>query len=151
MAELNQRARILFDGDCGVCNRTAEILETLDSVHNFFIQPYRSLSEAELKQYGLSYEKCSKRAYVISPSGRVWGGAFAANYFFLKRFPWSLLVILIYALPPLLLAELIGYYLVAKNRYRISRWLGLEACRVKPSEEFTVETGKRPGTDHRSF
>jgi len=37
-----------------------------------------------------------------------------------------------HAIPPLLVAELIGYYLVARNRYRISRWLGLDACRVSP-------------------
>ena len=132
MADSEKRARILFDGDCGVCNRTAEILEKMDSAHDFIIQPYRSFGEDRLKEYGLSYDKCSKKAYVISSSGRVWGGAFAVNYFLMKRFPWSLLVILVYAIPPLLLAELVGYYLVAKNRYRISRWLGLEACRLSP-------------------
>jgi predicted DCC family thiol-disulfide oxidoreductase YuxK len=121
---------VLFDGDCGVCNRSAEIMERLDAAHNFSIRPYRSFTPDELKRYGLSYDKCSKRVYVIAASGRVYGGAFAVNYFFLKQFPWSLLVVLIYALPPLLLAEVIGYYVVAKNRYRISRWLGLEACRI---------------------
>ena len=124
-------ALLLFDGDCGVCTRTAELMEGMDAAHNFSIRPYRGFTEDELRRFGLSYEKCSKRAYAISPSGKVYGGAFAANYFFFKRFPWSLLVVLIYALPPLLLAELAGYYLVAKNRYRISRWLGLEACRIK--------------------
>jgi predicted DCC family thiol-disulfide oxidoreductase YuxK len=131
MLQSDKRAILLFDGDCGVCNRTAEILQRLDAGHNFSIKPYQSFTEDELKRYGLCYDKCSQRAYVISPSGKVYGGAFAANYFFLKRFPWSLLILLIYALPPLLLAEVIGYYLVAKNRYRISRWLGLEACRIK--------------------
>jgi len=128
----DKHARLLYDGDCGVCTRTAEILQKLDSGHDFMIQPYRSFAEEWLKQYGLNYEQCSKRAYVISPRGRVWGGAFAVNYFFIKRFPWCLLVILVYAIPPLLVAELIGYYLVARNRYRISRWLGLDACRVSP-------------------
>lgn len=131
MLDSGKRAILLFDGDCGVCSRTADIMGKLDAAQNFTIKPYRSFTEVELKRYGLSYEKCSKRAYVIGPSGNLYGGAFALNYFLLKRFPWSLLVIVIYALPPLLLAELIGYYLVAKNRYRISRWLGLEACRVK--------------------
>jgi predicted DCC family thiol-disulfide oxidoreductase YuxK len=131
MLESGERAILLFDGDCGVCNRTAEIMERLDVAHRFSIKPYQSFNEDELKRYGLSYDKCSKRAYVISPGGKVYGGAFAANYFFLKRFPWSVLVVLIYAVPPLLLAEMIGYYFVARYRYRISRWLGLEACRIK--------------------
>lgn len=131
MPDSDKRARLLYDGDCGVCTRIAEILQKLDAAHDFAIKPYRSFTEDDLKRNGLSYEKCRKRAYVISPSGKIYGGAFAVNYFFWKRFPWSLLVVLIYAFPPLLLAELLGYYLVAKNRYRISRWLGLEACRVK--------------------
>jgi predicted DCC family thiol-disulfide oxidoreductase YuxK len=130
--DTDKRARLLYDGDCGVCARTAEILQRLDSNHDFIIQPYGSFTEEWLAQYGLSYDKCSKRAYCISPGGKVWGGAFAVNYFFFKRFPWCLLVFLVYAIPPLLVAELIGYYLVARNRYRISRWLGLDACRVSP-------------------
>src|SRR5262245_23017771 len=132
MPEPDKRSQLLYDGDCGICTRTAEILEKLDGGREFAIKPYRSLSEDDLKQYSLSDQKCSKRAYAITPSDKVYGGAFAVNYFFWKRFPWSLLVLLIYAFPPLLLAEMLGYYLVAKNRYRISRWLGLEACRVKP-------------------
>jgi len=131
MTDSDNNAIFLYDGDCGVCSRAADILVKLDTTHDFTVRPYRSFREDELEQYGLSYDKCSKRAYAISSNGRVYGGAFGVNYFFLKRFPWSLLVILIYAIPRLLAAELIGYYLVAKNRYRISRWLGLEACRVK--------------------
>ena len=132
MPNSDARAQFLFDGDCGVCSRAADIMEKLDVAGQFSIIPYQSRTEDELRRYGLSYEKCSKRAYVISPAGRVYGGAFAANYFFLKRFPWSLIVVLIYAIPPLLLAEVAGYYLIARYRYKISRWLGLEACRVKP-------------------
>jgi predicted DCC family thiol-disulfide oxidoreductase YuxK len=124
-------AYLLYDGDCGVCSRLAGLLEKMDASHDFIIKPYRSFTEDELRRHRLSYEKCSKRAYAVGRGGRVYGGAFALNYFFLKRFPWSLLVILIYGLPPLLVAELIGYYLVARNRYRISRWLGLEACKVE--------------------
>jgi len=132
MPDSDKRAQLLYDGDCGVCTRLAEILQELDSAHEFAIKPYRSFTEDDLKRYGLSYEDCSNRAYAITPIGKTYGGAFAVNYFFWRRFPWSLLVILIYAFPPLLLAELLCYYLIAKNRYRISRWLGLEACRIKP-------------------
>jgi hypothetical protein len=45
-----------------------------------------------------------------------------------------LAVLLIYAIPPLLLLEVIGYRIVADNRHRISRWFGMQACLTNQSD-----------------
>jgi hypothetical protein len=58
----------------------------------------------------------------------VHSGAFAVNYFFIHYVPWNLLVVLLYVVTPLLLLEIITYELVARNRTRLSRWLGMKAC-----------------------
>lgn len=119
---------LLFDGDCGICTRAAEIARGMGD--RFVIEPYQVIPEIELKIFGITYDKCAKSLQVITRKGRVYSGAFAVNYFLWRHFPWSLLVVLIYALPVLLLIEIIGYRLVAKNRYRLSRWFGLQACRI---------------------
>jgi hypothetical protein len=47
---------------------------------------------------------------------------------FIHYAPWNLLVVLLYVAIPLLLLEIITYELVARNRTRLSRWLGMKAC-----------------------
>lgn len=122
------RNYLLFDGDCGICSYSAEICEQMDKRQQFTIRSYQSFSETELAQYGISYADCNRKLQAITRRGRVYAGAFAVNYFLWRQFPWSLLVVLVYALPVLLLAEVVGYALVARNRHRISQWFGLKAC-----------------------
>jgi predicted DCC family thiol-disulfide oxidoreductase YuxK len=43
-------------------------------------------------------------------------------------------VFLIYAIPVLLLLEVIGYRIIAENRHRISRWFGMRACLINQSD-----------------
>lgn len=121
---------LLFDGDCGVCSRSAEICRRMDRHGRFRVRPYQSVPDEELRAVGLTPAICSKKVQIVTCSGGVHSGAFAVNYFLWHHPPWSVLVALIYLLPPLLLAELIGYALVARHRHRLSAWLGLSACRI---------------------
>ena len=127
------RDHLLFDGDCGVCSWSAEIAKRMDRGREFIIEPYQMFDESELMLFGINYDKCSRALQVITRKGRVYAGAFGVNYF-LWRFPWSLAVFLIYAIPVLLLLEVIGYRIVAENRHRISRWFGMRACLIKQSD-----------------
>jgi len=130
------RDYLLFDGDCGVCSWSAEVVKRMDRGRGFVVEPYQAFDESELARFGIDYEKCSRAVQVISRKGRVYAGAFGVNYFLWRRFPWSLAVLLIYAIPPLLLLEVIGYRIVADNRHRISRWFGLGSfCRSHRATE----------------
>ena len=131
MIELGQQGYLLFDGDCGICAWSAEKVKAIDRCQLFVVQPYQSFAEAELLKHGITYEQCDKKLHVISRHGKVYRGAFGVNYFLWQYFPWSVLVLLIYALPILLLCELIGYAWVARNRQRISQWFGLKACALR--------------------
>ncbi len=122
---------LLFDGDCGICSYAAESAARMDKQRRFVIKPYQTVAEAELQRFGLSYTACDRKVQVITRRGRVYGGAFAVNYFFWQRWPWRMPVLLIYAVPVLLVCELIGYALVARNRQRLSRWFGLKACLLR--------------------
>ena len=131
MIEIGKYDYMLFDGDCGICNYSAELARKMDKKCRFKIEPYQTVPEEELQKFGLTYDDCDKRMYVISRRGRRYPGAFGVNYFLIHKLPWSPLVVLIYVLPILLLLEVLGYAVVAKNRHRISRWFGLKACLLK--------------------
>ncbi|KXK55305.1 MAG: DUF393 domain-containing protein [Chlorobi bacterium] len=123
---------LLFDGDCGICTWLAtNLCPKMARPGAYSIQPYFSHSEEELKKYGITYDDCDKRLYVITKSGKVFGGAFGVNWFLLTSPPWTLLALPFILLPPLLLLQVIAYKLVAINRHHISRWFGLNACKVR--------------------
>lgn len=120
---------LLFDGDCGICTWCSDIAKRMNG--QFIVQPYLMFDEAELQRFGISYEDCTKELKVITRQGRAYGGAFGVNYFLWQQPALRPLVILIYALPILLLFEVIGYKLVAVNRHRLSAWFGLKACALR--------------------
>jgi predicted DCC family thiol-disulfide oxidoreductase YuxK len=121
---------LLFDGECGLCTAFAHWARGRDRRGRFTLLPYQAVSAEALARVGLTPERCAQRLYVITRRGRVWGGVFGINAFFFHLLPWRFLVLAIYALPPLLLLEMALYALVAKYRHRLSRWLGLNACRA---------------------
>lgn len=122
---------LFFDGDCGICTWSAEAAKRIDAKQQFVIEPYQSFEERELMGFGINYDKCAQKLQVITTQGRVHSGAFGVNYFLWGQFPWILLIAVIYALPLLLLLELIVYRLVASNRHLISNWLGMKACSIR--------------------
>jgi predicted DCC family thiol-disulfide oxidoreductase YuxK len=129
--ELGQHAYLLFDGDCGLCSWAAEWVQKLDRHRLFVVQPYQSYDEAELRHLGITYQQCAQKVHVITRRGQVYRGAFGVNYFFWHYWPWKLLIGLMYAVPPLLLVELLVYAWVARHRHRLSQWFGLKACLLK--------------------
>lgn len=125
------RDYILFDGDCGICTFLSELAGRMRGRRAFIIEPYQAFPESELAGYGIDYSDCAQKLQVITDRGRIYSGAFGVNYFLWHRFPWTLVVLLVYLLPFLLLLEIAGYRLVAANRHRISGWFGLKACLLK--------------------
>ncbi len=77
-----------------------------------------------MRQLGVSRSACEKRVRFRDARGRFHGGGFAVNRFILhaappgrKGLPARLLVVAAYVFPPLLLAELAAYEIVARNRH----------------------------------
>lgn len=120
---------MLFDGDCGVCARLVETARRMDRAARFIFAPHQALPDNDLARYGLSRANCESALQVITRHRRVYAGALAVNYFLWQRWPWRLLLLVVYGLPILLLLEMLGYRLFAANRHRISAWLGLQVCR----------------------
>ena len=123
---------VLFDGDCGICTVAADHARRLDTRGAWRIEPYQSFGAEELAALGLDEAQCAQYLRVVDARGRVHSGALAVNRFLWDVAPWSVLVGLLYVFPALLLAEVAVYELVARNRTKISSWLGLNACRLAP-------------------
>ena len=128
MIQLGQRGYMLFDGDCGICTWFADHAMRMDVQRFFYVEPYQRVAESEIQTFGINHADCARRLQLITRQGKVHSGAFAVNNFLVHYFPWKLLVLLLYVVPPLLFLEIIGYELVAKNRQRLSRWFGMKAC-----------------------
>jgi predicted DCC family thiol-disulfide oxidoreductase YuxK len=144
-------AALLFDGDCGICTWLVEAGRRIDRRGRFVFGPYQDLDAPLLACYGLTATECGKRLYVVEPwpaprapaqasstsarprtfdrGPQARGGVVGLNLFLWRSFPWSLAVVVLYAIPVLLLAELLVYRWVARNRAGISRRLHLRACR----------------------
>jgi predicted DCC family thiol-disulfide oxidoreductase YuxK len=108
----------------------------------FVVQPYQSVPESQLQRFNITYEQCDKKLHIISQSGKVYRGAFGVNYFCWHYWPWKLLVLFIYAIPVLLVAELMVYAWVARNRHQLSQWLGLKACSLKQTGNSTASSSE---------
>ena len=132
-----KRTYLLFDGDCGLCHAAARLAERLDRTRGFSILPYQHFSNNELQQRGASAQQCARRVHVLTARGKIFTGAFAVNYFLWQYYPWKIFVALLYVLPPLLALEIIGYELIARNRRRLSQWLGFTAC-ARPTPASTI-------------
>jgi len=133
---MNAKGLIIYDGDCGVCSASVRKAEAVDRLRKFEVRPYQSYSAEELARWGLNAASCAHEVKLLNPSGKVYGGAWAVNYFLWQYWPWKLLVALMYVMPLFLGAEILGYKLFARNRSRISKWMGVQACEFRP---------KRPG------
>lgn len=133
---MNPKALIIYDGDCGVCSAFIRKAEALDRGRKFEMRPYQGYSAEDLARWGLDEAACAHEVKLIGPSGNVYGGAWAVNRFLWQYWPWKPLIALFYALPVFLGAEILGYKLFARNRSRISKWMGVQACEFRP---------KRPG------
>jgi predicted DCC family thiol-disulfide oxidoreductase YuxK len=120
---------VLFDADCGFCARCAMVLQRLDRHHRLAFLPLQDA--ASLLTEAPSREELAMTLHVRDLDGRwVRGGA---AY---MRIAAALPVLTPLALAGrLLFASTVierGYQLVARNRHRLSRLLGLDGCRFEP-------------------
>jgi predicted DCC family thiol-disulfide oxidoreductase YuxK len=113
-------ALVLYDADCGVCNRLAEALTR----HGVRVAPIRSATgEIELRDLPRTCRDAA--VHVLDDRGRRRSGAEALPPILraLPRLAWSARLVEILPAPSGL-----GYATVARQRRVLSRILGLRAC-----------------------
>lgn len=116
---MTEQALLLWDGECGFCRRSVEWAERRDRGHTFRAIPYQ---QAPVPPITPELQAASARAvHVLTPEGRVLRAGRACLWV-LERTGFPVLARVL-ALPPLVWAVELGYWLVARNRHLASRVL----------------------------
>ena len=120
---------VLYDGVCGLCDRSVQLILRNDRRGRFRFAALQSeAGRALLQKFGLPPEALD--SVVLVEGGRAWRKSRAALHIARRMdAPWPLLWPLMIVPRPL--ADLV-YGLIAKNRYRI--FGKLDTCMIPPPE-----------------
>ena len=118
---------VLYDGDCGLCSRTAQALRLLDGRGRLRLLPLQQAA-AELGAAIPSVAAMTATLHAGVP-GRGWSTGGEAALRIARAIPVLRSLAVVGSLP--LVNRLVepGYVLLAANRDRIGRLLGAERCR----------------------
>lgn len=110
---------ILWDGDCGFCRRTVNWVNRRDRKGLFHSMPYQQAPSPPMTPEFAA--ACERAVHLITPQGRMLRAGRAALYI-LERLGWGPVARLL-ALPPFVWGVEAVYWLVARNRALVSRFL----------------------------
>jgi predicted DCC family thiol-disulfide oxidoreductase YuxK len=122
------RLLVLYDADCGVCSHSAGVLDRLDHGRRLRLVP---LQDADTVVDAPPVEALLEAMHVRDPEGR-WSVAGAAWIRIAAEVPLLRPLAVAARLAPVRLLAEWAYARVARNRHRISRVLGVDACAVRP-------------------
>jgi predicted DCC family thiol-disulfide oxidoreductase YuxK len=106
---------LFFDGACGMCTRSVELLNRLDRTGKLQAEPLQSPGTAQ--RLGISPSELLDTVRWMDSSGAVYSGAEAANAA-LSTAIGTRIPLLIYRIPGIRFIEEAVYRWVAANRYR---------------------------------
>ncbi|MGH2407497.1 MAG: thiol-disulfide oxidoreductase DCC family protein [Candidatus Limnocylindrales bacterium] len=115
---------VLFDSDCGFCERSARLLRRLDRARRLRVVPLHAASAVGST---LSHDRLLQTMHVIDQDGRVYVGG-AAWLRIADVVPRLRPLAVIGRWPPLCLLVEPTYRLVATNRNWLSRLFGGNVC-----------------------
>jgi predicted DCC family thiol-disulfide oxidoreductase YuxK len=107
---------LVFDGACGFCTRSVQLLEALDRNRRVTAAPFQKRGVSE--SVGLTFEECEATAWAIAPDGGRYRGAGALNAA-LAASLGTAVPLLLYSLPGTRQLQDFIYDLVASNRSRL--------------------------------
>jgi len=132
-AAVPARYRVLYDGQCEICQAFVSWLRLLDRQRQAECIPIE-LADLPSLHPDLALDGCLRELHIVSSGGRVYRG-WSAVARLARLSPWSWLVGAVGAVPPFRWLGSLGYRFVARNRYSLSKCRG-GACRVsRPGEE----------------
>ena len=116
---------VLYDADCGICTQVSRALVRLDARRRLVLLPLQSARIAGAP----SREELVESLHVVNSYGQWFRGA-RATVEIARRVPALRTVEVVARMPGAMTVLEMGYGLVAANRQRLSRLLGLTACPV---------------------
>ncbi len=119
---------LIFDGDCGFCTKTANLVKQLDTHQRIRVLPNHTTGL--LDEAGLTFEQTLEAAWFVDEKGRQFRGAGAINTCLAAVHGIFEPLVWLYALPGIRQIEDTVYAWVARNRYRMPG--STAACKVEP-------------------
>ncbi len=106
---------LFFDGACGMCTRSRDFLVKLNRTGDMHTQPLQRAGTAE--RLGIPQDRLMESVWWLDSSGRVYGGAEAANAAVAAGLGTNL-PLLVYRIPGMRSLQNAIYRWVADHRYR---------------------------------
>jgi predicted DCC family thiol-disulfide oxidoreductase YuxK len=122
----NNKFIIIFDGDCGICNRTQMWIKKNDKSGKFDIHPYQFF---DYKSFDLNESDVSSSVYLFKNEKKYCRSAAVFQILKELSFPWNIIgsvlsnSVFVFLLNPV-------YDIISRNRSRISGVLGLNSCKL---------------------
>ncbi len=111
------RYYLVWDGECGFCQRTVRRLKARDKGNLFEPVAFQAAPDPPVTE--ALKRRAAREVLVVSPDGRVWGNALAV-FKVLSHTGWGWFARFL-MLPPMCWIATLGYRVVAANRKTISR------------------------------
>ena len=125
-----ERYFVIYDGDCGFCQSTVDLVKKLDWLSKFNFIPFQS--EDVFKKFNkLNKEKCEKEIYLVKEVNgeQNYYGGYDAFKIMAVYLPVTFLISWFFFLPPVVQIGRIVYRLIAENRHKIK--VGNKFCKPK--------------------
>ena len=119
---------VIYDGDCGFCQGTVNIIKNLDWLSKFEFIPFQN--ETILEKYNcLAKEKCEKEIFLIreSTNSKTYYAGYDAFKIVTLFLPITFLISWFFFLPGVSHSGKFVYKLIAENRHKIK--IGKKVCK----------------------
>jgi acetyl esterase len=104
---------LIYDGECGFCMRSMELLRRWDREHRLRYVPFQD--EAAVARFGVALPALAAAMHLVLPDGRVYAGADAAPEI-LKLLPGKRWLAVLFAVPGIMPIARRVYAWIARRR-----------------------------------
>ncbi len=118
---------VLYDGYCVLCRQTRRIIKALDWLNRVEFLDIHQWNEVEKRYPALDFETAMGQMHVTTPDGQLIGG-FEGMRLLLRDLPLGFPLWLLLHLPGMAWLGPRVYAFVARHRYRINKFFGVEIC-----------------------
>jgi len=118
---------VLYDGYCVICKQSKRIIRALDWLNRVEFLDIHNWNEVETRYPTLDFETAMGQMHTVTPNGALVGG-FDGMRRVLRELPLGIPLWLLLQLPGMNWLGPKIYHFIARNRYRINKFFGVDIC-----------------------
>ncbi len=120
---------IIYDGDCGICSYFMQFAER-KTRKKLSLFPF--VTDSLANQYGLQLHELAKVSVIVIENSKIYSHSSALRRIFSYMGLVYKIPALLLAFKPIEKASNILYKYIARNRHKLSKLFGMNACKIKP-------------------